>query len=421
MGYHSPLSPSGFKANTLCHGRHAYSKDMPNKDSVEARKGTTAHELLDGWFKQTIPFDVGDEFIGENGESIDLENINHIKNTYRYVSDFLKDHPNSEFYTEIRVNPGYEWNGKSTSDGTADIIIVDRSTGTLYVFDYKNGMIGVNVLENYQLLLYAIGAYWKFSPSVKIKKVVMGILQPRMFHHDGPYRQWVIDADQLICNWNSRFAMMVEQIMTADPSDRTAGEEQCRWCKATAVCPTASKKALADARATFQPIGVNSVSEIKTNMLKHPEQLTDEQLRAIMESTPFIKGWLKAVTSHVEERFKHQKPLTGFKMVNGRGSRKWNIGSDDILKTTITLKTGLLDDELTVTKTKSPAQMENSVKPLLEQEQWKEIEKLITKSSGKMTVVPLTDHRPGIALDAKEVFHVIEATSTPELDLSFLD
>ena len=92
--YHAPLSPSGMKPNALCTGRYRFTKNLPNLESEDARKGTTAHDLYEGWLKKTIPFNgLGESFMGSNKESIDAENIEFVREAYFYVADLMKDMP----------------------------------------------------------------------------------------------------------------------------------------------------------------------------------------------------------------------------------------------------------------------------------------------------------------------------------------
>ena len=315
--------------------------------------------------------------------------------------------------------PCYYFEGVSVSNGTADVIIFDPVTGTLYVLDYKNGMLFVNEVENYQTLLYAIGAVRHFKSKYAIKRIITGILQPRVtFMGHQPFRLWELTAKELMRKWDPFFRDAVETIMKGRAL--TAGEEQCHWCNARGDCETQASTALEQSHSAFEPISKNTLAEVESNVLIDPNKLTDEQQIAVMESYPFVMGWLKAVRDHVERRFANHDPLDRFKMVNGRSSRRWvNNKDDESMLKMFSKIMNIQKPKLMKSELKSPAQFEKSVKVLLTKEQWAKIEALIIKTPGKPTIVPMSDRRKAIALEAKDVFQVIKAPA--DIDMSFLD
>lgn len=406
-GFHSPVSPSSFKANALCNGRYHFSKDLPEVSRLEAKKGTTAHELLQGWLEKTISWDIIDSFTGSNGTPIDAANIQHVRDTYYWIVEFMAKLSGAKLYAEIKVDPGYRFNGIVTSSGTSDIIILDIVNQTIYVFDYKNGMLVVNEIENYQAMLYGIGAIRKFSHLFQIKRLIIGVLQPRIYHPRGPFRLWEVNVNELLTTWDAFFKNIVVNAMSPN-GIRTPGEEQCMWCKGKTTCPEAAQKALADARVLFEPITTAAPAIIKERALREPSELTDQQIKMVMESYDFIMGWLKAIKEHVEDRFRSGDPLPGFKQVAGRGSRKWPSDDLETMVAKIDEIVVLPMDLLLHSKFKSPAQFENTIKPLITKEEWELINKLIIKNEGSTAIALTSDHRPAINTNAKDVFKPIK-------------
>jgi len=295
--------------------------------------------------------------------------------------------------------------GKSVSSGTSDIVILDEENQTLRIYDYKNGKgIPVDVEENYQLILYALGAYYLFKANHTIKNIEVGVLQPRAFHPDGEYRYWEFPVGDFADKWGPLFSKVVTQVL-GEEHPPTAGESQCRWCGIKGDCTAQMAKGFADAANVFSITGGKVLEEVKANTLRHPESLSDEQLATILEAKPFVESWLKAVKSHVEKQFSDGKLLPGFKLVSGRGSRKWNLEQDDLI---VALKAvaNLKPEKFLDTKFKSVAQFEKSAKNLMTKEQWAEFSTHIIKTEGAATVVHESDKRKSIAGNINEVFSV---------------
>ena len=114
--------------------------------------------------------------------------------------------------------------------GTVDCLII--SGDTLYVRDFKYGAgVPVSAEINPQMMLYALGAYLENSLFYDIKKVNMGIIQPRI-------------------NNNSVFEMEVETLLewaenvvkpSAERAYKGEGEfnpsaDTCKFCRAKAQC-----------------------------------------------------------------------------------------------------------------------------------------------------------------------------------------
>jgi hypothetical protein len=136
---------------------------------------------------------------------------------------------------------------------------------------------------------------------------------------------------------------------------------------------------------------------------KLSNQMSDEELREIIEAAPLIRQMLAGAEEEALRRFEAGMPIAGLKAVNGRGSRSWAFPDEEMadrLK-----RMGIPKDVVWKTSLISPAQVEKAVwektkagekvSVQLSPRQLKTLEtEYIKKSAGKLTIVPESDSRP---------------------------
>ena len=118
--------------------------------------------------------------------------------------------------------------------GSADVVHLTWSN-TIHVFDLKYGLWPVEVHDNPQLKLYALGALTKFKDRVDLSKPVTAhICQPRVEHKDGKFRSTKFSVDELIKFGN----MAKDKIKTYDePNPPFKEGEHCQFCPREFFCP----------------------------------------------------------------------------------------------------------------------------------------------------------------------------------------
>lgn len=243
---HSKFAASAAERWFNCPGSVALSEGQPDKESVYAKEGTDAHEVLENALKimtTSMSFQQEDERWTALRELVPAEMYRHALNAAHFILKFLR--PGFEISFEERVYLKFI---DEEMFGTYDAKVVEYF-GTLHVFDYKYGAgQAVSPRDNLQMLFYAIGLahehQWNF------KKVRMWIIQPRIKGYDGPLF-WEIGILELK-KYVDVFKEAVANVY-ANPHKYVEGS-WCHWCKAKSVCPVKDVKRLEKAQSVFQPI-----------------------------------------------------------------------------------------------------------------------------------------------------------------------
>jgi hypothetical protein len=369
-----------------CPGSVVLSKDIPNTTSEFAKEGTVAHALAE----KMLTFDAfsppGDITQNEGLYSGDLEMYRHVSVYVEHVESLCNGRENTLYVEEqVKVNDNV-W-------GTADAIVWDSETKTLYVIDLKYGAgIAVEVENNTQLKIYALAALLTMGYSAK--KVNVGIVQPRCFHPHGAIRAVEFDAVDLI-DFNAELEEAVQRVKAAEAAPLSEimqhlnpTEKGCRWCPANRVvlgkigCPAVAKKSQELAKIAFAH-----------GIAYDPKQLADA-----LNFLPIIEGWIKNTREFAYNEAEKGNAIPTYKLVNKRAIRKWRDEAE--------AEKALLDvidsEQLVKVERKlvSPAEAEK----LLDKAQREILKPLVIAESSGHTLVHESDKREAIRVDAKAAF-----------------
>lgn len=359
-----------------CPGSVKLSEGIPNVSSKYAEEGTEAHEWGEGVLRGILKL-----------EDIEKQDMREAVAVYvNYVRDMLADHGvgDDEFTLEQRFDLSAIFPGLF---GTADCVIYLESRKQLVVIDYKHGAgLPVEVADehgpNVQLMYYATGA--AHSPQFKdkpIDTVKLVVVQPRCAHEDGPVREVVVDALDLLS-----FAHELA-ILAANTQNENAPLVPGKWCKdafcpAAGICPALHSQANEVAARQF------------TNHLTDPELLADTLSRL-----PVVEAWVKAVREHAYQAALRGEKIPGYKLVQKRATRRWK----DEDQAAEAVKSDLLGQQIWDFKLKSPAQIEK----MLPKEHRHIIKDLTVSESSGTTLVPDSDKRTVARPDVETQFTVI--------------
>ena len=260
--------------------------------------------------------------------------------------------------------------------GTADAIIYDLDGPRLQVWDLKYGAgLGVEVEDNEQLLIYAVGALLIVREPVE--EVTVVVCQPRYEHVEGATRFWTFKAVEILAFIDK----LIEAVRaTRAPDAPLFAGSHCKFCPAAATCPELEKQHHALVSAEFNALERYDPSTVGKALDMIPQLET--RIKALREL-----GYTMAVQG---------QPPAGYKLVEKRAMRKWREEPKGIFP----------PEFFEPSKLKSPAQVEE----LIGKKQFAHYAEYVEKKSSGMTLAPLSDNRAPATVLSIEEFSVMGGT-----------
>lgn len=335
---HSRLAPSASNRWSTCTASIQFIESLklpPGDDDEYAKEGTEAHRVFATALGLDNPFDV---------EFETFEQAEHLPQAIEYVENIQARHPEAEVHREIRVNP-QKFVRTVHCKGTADVIIpVDMDV--LYVIDLKFGVhVVVDVEDNTQLILYALGSLAKFEAlGYEFKEVVLTILQPRAWHPEGPIREWRVSRNKLV-RWGRRLGRKAREALGPVPVFRPTPEDACRFCPAAGVCRALAEYELKAARKVFTTVA-DTEAEFKGD-----EELMPHEVSFLLKEFPAMRRWMSKVSGMALSRMENGGHIPYFGLKDKLSYRKWAEESE-------TLEILFDEDTLYERVLRSPAQVE---------------------------------------------------------------
>lgn len=322
------LRPSSGHVWTQCSIQPLMASRMPAEvPSDPAREGTCAAWLAEMVLTKQAPRAA--DMIGaihENGWVVDAEMAYHIQ---PYV-DLIRSHGGT-VHTERKVVLNQH------IKGTPDAFAVLDAEGILYVDDLKYGYLIVEPYRLPQVSIYA-GAILKMltARGVTIRRVEIGIYQPRSWHPAGVHRKWVTNPEDLM-----QFVKWIEDRGEAcqDPNAMATPGDHCEYCPAGATCAAVAHE------------GYRVHSMLVAEGQRHMTAAEAVKELAFLDMVDkMISGRKKAVEAEVEARIQKAEHFPGWHLEERRGNRRFKF---DPL--TVEIMTGINPK---VTKTVNPAELE---------------------------------------------------------------
>lgn len=456
MTKHSRLSPSSRHRWQLCPGsvrEEAKYPDTPNKASID---GTHSHTLLE---ECLITYNNADHYHSvpmkdHDGEfTVDVDRAERVQVALDYIRKqrTVIYHGEHNVISERRVNP-CKTTGRNDLSGTVDVQIHEPGGSFVEVIDYKDGMSPVEAKGNPQLEQYALGVIDDHNlPQDCV--IRMTIIQPKLRLKGLPA---ITSHDMTVKEL--REVVAPKLVLEAAATDRpdaplVAGDVQCKYCKAKGGCSALANKVMDSVGMMFQPIkkepemftlkvspvevgpqydevyaiaAKNLSDSIDNEVLKSvveqsrsvahqsaskdPTTMSNEQLVELLEAAPLMRQMLDAAETEALNRAKAGQSVPGYKIVNGPGSRAWVHDEDEMAAKLV--KMGIPKSAIYVTKLVSPPQAEklvwhnrNGDNVTLSEKQLKRMEtEYVKKFKGRLTLVPESDPRPSVVVDASPLF-----------------
>ena len=383
---HALLGASSAHRWLNCPGSARLTENMPDNTSRYAEAGRLAHEIAELKARQYFVEELPKR--SYNAQLKKLKASEHYDKSMDSATDEYLDHLKARAMSyptaptvalEVKVDfsdivpEGF---------GTADCIMV--GSGRLDVVDYKNGSgVVVEAEDNPQMMLYAWGALRYFKPIFgdSIETVRMSIVQPNA----GGVREWEISIFDLT-SWALTYTAPRAKAAWLGSKEFHAGD-WCKFCKARATC-TERAKAMFDVEPLVDSVPVGSPNA-------HAYEgtdvtlLSDGQVGDILTRAKDVAAWLKDLEDYALKAALEGRPIAGWKVVEGRGSREWNGGSDTAFDHL--LERGVPRAVLYEEKPVSVAGLEKSLGKKAFAEA---AEGLWSKKPGKPALVPESDKRP---------------------------
>ena len=430
MTAHAKLSPSKRSRWALCPGSVREEAKYPDTGSgPAAADGTHSHTLLEHCIKNGLsdPMDQGGEtFTDHEGTfKVDADRAARVKSAIEYIDQrktelILSGVRGAYILTETRVDPEHLL-GRSDLSGTVDVQILGGDT--IELIDYKDGMGVVKAEGNLQLEQYAYGVLAGYKLPVNgaypFSTVRMTIIQPKLALRGMPaITSHEVSVRDLMANMGA----IISQAAATDKPDAplVPGESQCKFCRAKGSCAALAGSVMKEVGIMFQPVVTETLDVAQQSADKDPTTMAAAQLRQIMEAAPLMRQLLDGVEKESLRRLKAGQAIPGLKLVNGRGSRAWALPEDQIAEKLV--KMGVPKTAVYETKLVSPAKAEkltwkkrDGTDMQLSERQLKTMEsEYVSKLAGALTVVPESDGRPAVIMNAAPIFSAVEVAPAAE-------
>ena len=378
---HALLGPSDAKRWMNCTPAARLTEHMPDPGSPYAAAGTLAHAMaeLKGRRYFGIPEPVSTrEF---NRQLKKLKEDPSYDKGMDAATDLYLEHLKTRAMSfgsiqpfvalEIRVDYS---NLVPEGFGTADCIMIGE--GRMDVIDFKNGAgVPVSAEENPQMMLYALGTLntFYFIYGDTIRTVHFSIVQPNA----GGIKEWECPVQDLAA-WGEEVVRPAAELAWAGKGEFVPGD-WCRFCRARAQCS-------ARAKAMLELGGVPHALEPADTA---GTLLTDSQLGDVLTRGRALSAWVSDMEKYALSAALEGRTITGYKVVEGRGSREWAGGTDAAFSqlTQRGVEAALLYEH-------KPVSVAGLEKALGKAAFGKAAEGLVEKLPGKPALVPESDKRP---------------------------
>lgn len=362
---HALLSASGAHRWLNCTPSARLESDEPESTSAAAEQGTVAHALAEHKLRRVLkqrskrPVST---WVDDEMETLTDDYVAFVQERISIAEDTCAD---PQVLIEQRLDFSHVVPG---GFGTGDCVIIAEPKLQIIDLKYGQGVL-VGAERNPQLMLYVLGALHTFGDLYDIETVSVTIYQPRRANVD----TWEISVAELE-QWAESVVKPKAELAAAGGGEFCPGS-WCQFCKIAPTCRARAEANLTLAKLEFAP----------------PAELTDAEIADVLAKIPDLKSWAADVEAYALSKAVNQGVVfEGFKLVAGRSIRKYTSETDVAAAAEAAGYRDIWDRKL-ITLT--------AMERLMGKPAFNEIlGDLVTKPSGKPTLVPASDKRPSLDL-----------------------
>ena len=373
MSAHAILAPSGMHRWGHCTPSARLALSCADTGSTYAAEGTVAHALAEVRLAESLkkagyPVITKDPTAPTDSEFYGREMEDYIEGYVTAVHERVAGLSRPTILLEERVDfEPYV----PESFGTADVIIL--SDGVLEVIDLKYGKgVPVDAHENWQLMLYGLGAFLRFDAVMDLTTVRMTIIQPRL----DSVSTYELSADALL-SWAENTAQPAAQLAWAGEGEFRPGE-WCRFCPAKSDCRARAEENL----------------QLMKEEFAMPPRLSDDEIAELLPKIEALLAWGKDVQDYAFQRALEGVKLPGWKLVEGRSKR---IFTDEGAVYRALHGAGLSDTDIYKQSLRGITELTK----MLGKKRFEDLlGSFLEKPAGKPVLVPESDRRPALEMKA---------------------
>lgn len=362
-GKHARFSPSAAGRRLNCPPSLTLEEQFQDEESEYAAEGSAGHALAEHLIKKHLkqrskpPTSAyyTDELIEAVDEYVSFV-IGEIEEAKRICNDPV-------FSVEQRVDAS---DYVDECFGTADMVVVTDKVA--HIIDLKLGKgVPVYAESNPQLMIYGLGILCMAELLYDVETVRLTIFQPRLNNSS----TWDISPDALKI-WGEEVLKPRGAMALMGAGEFKAGS-WCRFCKARNQCRARAEEFLALAKLEF----------------RQPALLSDDEIAEVLKVSDELSKWASDVYAFAQNQaIVHGKEWTGFKLVEGRSSRKYT-SEDEVAEAAAAAGYTDIYKRSLVTITEMERIMGK-------QDFSRILGHLVYKPQGKITLVPDSDKREAI-------------------------
>lgn len=295
---HAFLSASSAARWTNCPPSAKLCATMPDSQSPYAQQGTDAHSLCEHLLLKALHRPTKDPT--EDLQFYDDEMQSAAEGYRDFCLEQIEDAKDGDEAPFVSVEQRLNFSRWVPEGfGTGDCVIVGSC---LHIVDFKYGVgVLVSAEKNPQLMCYALGAYDAFGALYPIERVKLSIYQPRREHVD----TYEMPISELL-DWAENILAPAAVLAKEGRGEFKAGSH-CQFCKVKANCRERARYNMELAKYDFM----------------NPDLLSTEDIAEILPQIDSLVSWASDVKDFALEHALSGTHYAGFKLVEGRSTRKY--------------------------------------------------------------------------------------------------